>query len=152
MYLRHGSPPRGSQCKHSTLTLANGERFPCRIGIGEKGIQQAFVQAAGDKLDLLPLRWLCNRGCKFELGATPSLSTLAGRTLHFNEHHDMVYATREQIEQIMSDLPPAEALGCDGKPAPSHIHVTCSWLDVSRCAPIHRLIRLGRMGRPCVRR
>ena len=100
VYLCHGAPPEGADFKRSTLTLANGDYIPCHLGHGPKGIPQAFVAERSDSLDLLPLRWLCNRGCSIDLSTPAVLTTPTGRMIKLGDAHDMVFATAAQVRLI----------------------------------------------------
>ena len=134
MYLTHGCPPEGAKFRRSTLTAANGDHIPCQLGHGPKGIPQAYVASRAESLDLLPLRWLCNRGCQIDLASPAVLTTPAGRSIQLAEAHDMVYATAPQVQAILDDLPPAEELGRDGQTAlrSFHAHMLVSRFHVYR--------------------
>ena len=122
VYLTHGAEPGVGKFKNSTLTLANGSAIRCRIGLGRKGIPQAVVVGGkGSALDLLPVDWLCNRGCSIVFGLSPSLTTPQGRVLHLGKHNGLAFATKDQLEIIFCDLPEASAPGIDGKPAAKRV-------------------------------
>ena len=122
VYLRHGSPPDSASFICSTLTLADGQHIPCQLGHGDKGVPTAYVPARDDALDLLPLRWLCNRGCLIDLATPAVLTTPAGRSFELAEAHDMVYATPAQIKAIFWDLPAAGEVGKNGQTALVKFH------------------------------
>ena len=161
VYLCHGSPPEGAEFKRSTLTLANGDHIPCYLGHGPKGIPQAFVAERSDSLDLLPLRWLCNRGCSIDLSTPAVLTTPTGRTIKLADAHDMVFATAAQVQLIFKDLPSAETLGKDGLSAMrsfhahmlvSRFHVCrahCDELSASSSAPSLRQVLDAQQLLPC---
>ena len=95
--------------------LANGSLVPCRIGLGRKGIPQAVVEHKGDSLDLLPVDWLCTRGCKVVFGLSPSMTTPKGRVLELAKHQGLAYVTRQQLEQLFADLPDATSPGIEAR-------------------------------------
>ena len=124
VYLTHGTVPPGSSFKRSSLTLADGQHVSCMLGRGEKGVPQAIVPQRGEALDLLPLHWLCKRGCTFQWGDEPAITTPAGRVIVFGECQNLAFATREQVEQIFADLPDAFEIGRDGNHAASKLHAS----------------------------
>ena len=95
--LTHGSELFGRKFYRSTVVLADGSLCVCRVGIGMKGIPQAVVAPRANSVDLLPVKWLCTRGCTFNFRQKPSMCTPTGRVLQLAERGDLTYATREQV-------------------------------------------------------
>ena len=83
------------------------------------GIPVAVVvsKGAADEIDLLPESWFIKRWCAKLWGDAIEMATPKGTQLGLSTWHDMPILTKEQIVVPFDELPDAEALGRDGKPA-----------------------------------
>ena len=102
VYLIHRDLDTSDKVGTDTLVLASGS-CPCYNYIGHKGIPTCRVgrQPEGDNIDLLPLGWLCSRGCDHECTSTgPRLTMPKGRSIPVGMWHHFPYITKELLQDL----------------------------------------------------
>ena len=100
------------------LRLAHGT-CPCHKQVMQKGVPSVQVpwQSTGDNIDLFPEGWLWERGCEIHRGSTLTVRSPKGREIKVKMWGSMPWVTKDELNQLLSDLPDHSVPGRSGKPA-----------------------------------
>ena len=101
-----------------TLKLAHGECLGHK-DVGDKGVPVAWLpwDSTKENIDLFPEGFLWERGCTLTRGEKCWISTPKGRRFEVNMWHTLPYVSKNDLHQILIDLPAADILGRSGEPA-----------------------------------
>ena len=86
----------------------------------------------GENIDLFPMAWLPERGCQVTWGSGANIITPKGQTFKMAFWGDLPYLKKDQLEQILEDLPDGSIAGRSGKPC-SSITASCIVLGPRAC-------------------
>ena len=100
--------------------MADGECM-CHETVSAKGVPTCIVPwtADGDNIDLFPEGFLWERGCSIMRGAELYVQTPKSRKFNVQLWGNMPYISKDQLHQILTDLPPCHEVGRSGRPAQS---------------------------------
>ena len=101
-----------------TVHLAHGE-CRCHKHMSPKGIPIVLVpyEPKKDNIDLFPEGFLWERGCKILRDDDPLVVSPKGRTFRVQMWGNMPFLTKNELHQIIADLPEHHEPGRSGQPA-----------------------------------
>lgn len=136
MWLKHVDHREECDAWAEPLKLANGSTTPCRTRTGPKGIPQALIQKnkGEGNIDLIPMYWLIDRWVNVQWIDRVTLTTPKGNVHTLSCWNDLPYLTEGQLEQVLADLPAANAPGRSGKRAGTKVASLCIILGPTACA------------------
>ena len=102
------------------LQLAHGDCM-CHKDVSDKGVPIVYVpwDPSKENIDLFPEGFLWDRGCSITRADDCLVRTPKGREFQVKMWHKMPYVSKDDLHQILSDLPAADLNGRSGQPAPT---------------------------------
>ena len=111
------------------LQLAYGECL-CHKETSKKGVPTVYVPRtpSGDNIDLFPEGFLWERGCVITRGDILTVRSPKGREIKVKTWGSMPYISKNELNQLLLDLPEYQELGRTGRPAqvPKAARVACA--------------------------
>ena len=101
-----------------TLQLAYGDCL-CHKETSKKGVPAVYVpwSPTSDNIDLFPEGFLWERGCEITRGDTLTVTSPKGRKIKVHMWGSMPYITKNELNQLIMDLPEHQEIGRTGRSA-----------------------------------
>ena len=117
------------------MRLADGSVAPCRTQVGTKGVPEALLvkKPGQDNIDLFPMSWLIERWCSVTWGEVVELTTPKGRKFTLKSWHELPFLTKEQLTEVIGDLPHQSVKGRSGRSAGTKVAATGVMLGPRAC-------------------
>ena len=116
-----------------TLRLAHGECLG-RRDVGDKGVPVVWLpwDATQENIDLFPEGFLWERGCSINRGEKCWILTPKMRRFEVKMWHTLPFVSKDDLHQILLDLPAANTKGRSGEsaPAPTAARVARACVDL----------------------